>query len=137
MNQLIKLIKKNYIYVNITILLFIIYIILFPSISASIQKIFPPFGECTYLRVTGKPCPLCGGTRYIRNLPNVFKDITYLFHPFGVIMLFLFFEAIFRIYQIVTRKKEKNKKLLLMDINIHLIAFLCFSLYELVFILSH
>lgn len=132
---MISWIKKNYIYVNITILLFCIYVILFPIIAIPIKAIFPTFNECTYLRVTGKPCPLCGGTRYIQNLPKVFTDIAYLCHPFGIIMLFLLFEIIYRTYQILTRKKEKTEKQIKIDFCIHLFALLCFSLYELIFLL--
>lgn len=134
MNQIMHWIKKNYIYVNITLLFFCIYVILFPIIAIPIKTIFPTFNECTYLKVTGKPCPLCGGTRYIQNLPKAFTDITYLFHPFGIIMLFLLFEIIYRMYQILTRKKEKTEKQIKIDFCIHLFALLCFSLYELLFL---
>lgn len=134
MNKIINFIKKNYIYVNLTFLILTIYIILFPIIAIPIKAIFPLFNECTYLRVTGKPCPLCGGTRYIQNLPNAFQDITYLCHPFGVIMLFVLGESIYRIYQIATRKKEKTEKQIEIDILIHLIALTCLFIYELVFL---
>lgn len=134
MNKIIYFIKKNYIYVNITLLLFTIYIILFPIIATPIKAIFPQFNECTYLRTTGKPCPLCGGTRYIQNLPKAWEDITYLFHPFGIIILFIIGENLFRIYQILTRKQEKTKKQVEIDLLIHLIALLTFSLYELIFL---
>lgn len=136
MNKIICFIKKNYIYVNITLLLITIYIILFPIIAIPIKAIFPQFNECTYLRATGKPCPLCGGTRYIQNLPKVFQDITYLFHPFGIIIVFIIGESIFRIYQILTRKQEKTKKQIEIDILIHLIALTCFSIYELIFLIK-
>lgn len=137
MNKMIYFIKKNYIYVNITFLLLTIYIILFPIIAIPIKTIFPQFNECTYLRITGKPCPLCGGTRYIQNLPQVFTDITYLFHPFGVIIVFVFLESIFRIYHIVTRKKERTEKQIKVDILFHLLAIICFSLYEIIFLISN
>lgn len=132
---MIYFIKKNYIYVDITFLLLTIYIILFPIIAIPIKAIFPQFNECTYLRITGKPCPLCGGTRYIQNLPQVFSDITYLFHPFGVIIVFVFLESIFRIYHIVTRKKERTEKQIKVDILIHLLVIICFSLYEIIFLI--
>ena len=136
MNKISSFIKKNYIYVNITLLILTIYIILFPIISIPIKTIFPQFNECTYLRVTGKPCPLCGGTRYIQNLPKVFNDIAYLFHPFGVIMTFIFLESIFRIYNIITRKKEIKEKYVKIDILLHLTAIICFSIYEIVYLLN-
>lgn len=136
MNKIINFVKKNYIYVNLTFLLLTIYIILFPIIAIPIKTIFPNFNECTYLRITGKPCPLCGGTRYIQNLPKAFTDITYLFHPFGIIILFIIGENLFRMYQIITRKKEKTKKQIEIDILIHLIILTCFSIYELIFLIK-
>lgn len=135
MKQLINFIKKNYIYVNVTFLCLTIYIILFPIIAIPIKTIFPQFNECTYLRTTGKPCPLCGGTRYIQNLPKIFKDITYLFYPFGIIMLFILCESIYRIYNIITRKKEKTEKQIKIDIFIHLLAIILLSVYEILFLI--
>lgn len=135
MNKIINFVKKNYIYINLTLLFFIIYIILFPIIANPIKMIFPQFNECTYLKATGELCPLCGGTRYIQNLPKVFTDITYLFHPFGIIMIFIFIEGIFRIYNIITRKKERKEKYIKADIIIHLLVLTCFSLYEIIFLI--
>lgn len=135
MNKIIRFVKENYIYVNITFLFFCIYVILFPIIEKPIKAIFPTFNECTYLRVTGKLCPLCGGTRYIQNLPTVLNDITYLFHPFGIIIIFIILETIYRIYQIITRKKEKTEKQVEIDILIHLLALICFSIYEIIFLI--
>ncbi len=135
MNKIIETIKKNYIYFNVTFLLLCVYIILFPVIEKIVKPIFPNFNECPYLKITGKPCPLCGGTRYIKGLPTVFSDITYLFHPFGIIMIIIILEIIFRIYNIVTRKKEKSKKWINLDILIHIIIANLFFIYELVFII--
>lgn len=135
MNKIINFVKKNYIYINLTFLFLTIYIILFPIIAIPIKMIFPQFNECTYLKTTGNPCPLCGGTRYIQNLPKVFTDITYLFHPFGIIMIFIFVECIFRIYNIITRKKERREKYIKVDIVIHLLLLTCFSLYEIIFLI--
>lgn len=135
MKRIISFVKKNYIYVNTTFLLLAVYIILFPIIAIPIKSIFPNFNECTYLRVTGKPCPLCGGTRYIQNLPKVFENITYLFHPFGVIIIFILFEIIFRTYNILTRKNKKSEKYIRIDIFIHFIAFIAFSMYEIIYLI--
>ena len=122
---------------NITFILISIYIILCPIQQIPIKAIFPRFNECTYLRTTGKPCPLCGGTRYIQNLPKVFDDITYLFNPFGVIMICIFLEIIYRIYNLTTRKKEKTEKYIKIDITIHLIELIALALYEIIFLLSN
>lgn len=134
MNKIINIIKKNYIYVNITFFVLTIYIILFPIIEIPIKSIFPQFNECTYLKITGKPCPLCGGTRYIQHLSKAFSDITYLFHPFGIIILVIVGENIFRMYHIITRKKEKKKIYIELDVIIHLVIFICFVTYEIIFL---
>ena len=135
METIIDFIKRNYIYINITLLLLTIYIILFPIIEIPIKSVLKDFNECTYLRVTGKPCPICGGTTYIRNLPQIFEDVTYLFNPFGIIIIGIVVENIFRIYNIITRKKEKTKRYIKIDTCVHIIAFICFSIYEIVFII--
>ncbi len=133
---------KNYIYINRTALLLCIYVIFFPIISIPIKKIIPSFGNCAYLAITGKPCPLCGGTRYIQNLNQVFHNWRYLLHPFGIIVLFIFFEIIFRLIILhiyIKRKKqnclELNKKLIIIDIIIHFIVFIIFTIYEIAFII--
>ena len=135
MNKITETIKKNYIYINLTFLFLSIYIILFPIIEKLIKPIFPDFNECVYLKATGKPCPLCGGTRYIKGLPTVLSDITYLFHPFGIIMIVIIAEFIFRIYNIITRKKEKSTKWVNLDLLIHIIIANLFLIYEILFIL--
>ena len=139
MKKLEKFINKNYININIILLLLAIYVILFPIISIPIKTIFPVFGECTYLRITGKPCPLCGGTRYIFNIFNVFKDITYLINPFGIMVIVIVAEVIFRIYNLWKMKIKKvnitNKKVKI-DMIIHSIIFIFFMLYEIIYLLK-
>lgn len=135
MNKIVSFVKKNYIYVNITFLFLSIYIILFPIIAIPVKAIFPQFNECTYLRVTGNPCPLCGGTRYIQNLPKVFSDITYLLHPFGAVIIFVIFEIVYRIFNIITRKKVKTDRWIRIDIFIHLMAIISLSLYEIIYLI--
>ena len=135
MKKIVNFVKKNYIYVNITFICLIIYVILFPMISIPMGKIFPHFNECSYLRITGKPCPLCGGTRYIQGLPKVFTDITYILNPFGAIMVVIFCEFLFRLYNLTTLKKEKSEKWIENDITVHLLLLICLNLYEIIFII--
>ena len=135
MKKIVTFLKKNYIYVNITFLCLTIYVILFPIISIPMGQILPHFNECPYLRITGKPCPLCGGTRYIQGLPKIFTDITYLYHPFGVIIIVIFCEFLFRVYNIITRKKEKGMKWVEKDLIVHLILLICLNLYEIIFLI--
>lgn len=132
-----KFIKKNYMSISITFLILAIYVILFPFVSKALIFVFPSLAVCPYLAMTGKPCPLCGGTRYIAGLGNVFKDPSYLFHPFGLIILFVIFEIVFRI--ICIRKIKQKKPLegiILLDLIIHMVAFASFILYEVLFLIN-
>lgn len=135
LDTVIKFLKKNYIYVNITFLILTIYVILFPIISNPINQIFPSLSICPYLRLTGRPCPLCGGTRYIAHFYKVFTDITYLFHPFGVMMIVIICEFFFRIYNLITRKKEKSIKWVERDLSVHLLLLNILNIYEIIYIL--
>lgn len=131
-----KKIEKNYIYINITLLLLSIYVIFFPMISEIIQKIIPQFGKCPYLMITGKNCPLCGGTRYIKNLPEALNDITYLLNPFGIIIIAVIIEIIFRSINIIKCKNTKQKSLektIKFDIILHSIEIIGLILYEILF----
>ena len=111
-----------------------IYVILFPIIEIPIKHFIPNFNQCPYLKITGKPCPLCGGTRYIKHLPEqVIRNPKYLVHPFGAIVLFTIFEIIFRIYNLV--KKKDSLELIKLDVNIHLIAAIAFFSYEIIFLI--
>lgn len=128
---------KNYIYFCRTALLLAIYVIFFPFISTPIKKLFPSFGSCTYLKLTGKPCPLCGGTRYIENLGQAINNWQYLLHPFGLIVIFIIFEIIFRLILLHIYKKRKEVKynLIILDILIHSIVAIMFISYEIIFIM--
>ena len=128
-------IKKNYMYISITGWILSIYVILFPMIAEILEKISGELTKCVFLRTTGKPCPLCGGTRYIKNIGNVFQDITYLANPFGIIVLCVVFEFFFRIYCIFRIKRNKDlARLITFDIVIHSIMAISFFLYEIIYL---
>lgn len=135
--KIIEKIKKNqYRYINITALFLALYTLIYPFISKIIERINPLLTKCVYLELTGKPCPLCGGTRFIRNIDQVFVDYRYIFNFFGIAFSFIIFEIIFRIVNIFKLKKNKLKNnTILFDIIIHIIAFILFILYEILFII--
>ena len=133
-NKIIENIQKQYMILNVIALLMIIYIFLFPSISQIIQKVIPEFGTCAYLKMTGNPCPLCGGTRYFSNMTEVFHDIRYLWHPFGIMAIILFLEFIFRMKNIIDLKRKKNlQKRIKIDIMTTAVIVTAFFLYEILF----
>ena len=131
---MIKLIQKNYKTISIVFLLLAVYVILFPLFTKMVQMVVPKFGVCPYLAITGNPCPLCGGTRYIENLPQVFINPSYLLHPFGAMMITIFSELIFRI--IVLVKKYNNIKLVKCDFVVHIIITILFFGYEILFFIK-
>ena len=132
MNKILNVIKKNYIYVNYIFIFLAVYIILFPLISKLLENINPNITRCYYLTMTGKPCPLCGGTRYIANLPSqIMINPKYLLQPFGAMILFVIFELLFRIYLLI--KKRNDIKIIKIDIIIHIVTAILFFAYEIIF----
>ncbi len=131
---------KNYMYLNITMLLLSIYVIFFPIFAKLMSHISPILTTCVYKKVTGKDCPLCGGTRYIANVKQVFEDPSYILCPFGYMILFVIFEFLFRIFLIIKIKRNniKNlKRIIIFDIVIHVIVFILFFIYEISFLVNN
>lgn len=127
---------KNYKIVNIVILGLILYMLLFPQISIILEKIMPNSTKCPYLTITGRECPLCGGTRYIKNIKMAFKDVTYLFNFFGFIVIGAFLDGIFRIVNLCKANNEKYiSKVMIPDMAIHIFCMVLFLCYEITFIM--
>ena len=134
MEKLFEDIKKNYKVINIVVFFLCIYIIAFLKLSDNIGKIVPNLTKCPYLALTGKFCPLCGGTRYFLNIKNALYDITYLFNFFGIVFIFFIFEIFFR--AINSLKHKYSNIIIKLDIVIHIIAFILYTIYEIVFIMN-
>ena len=125
--------EKNYRVINIVLLCICLYLLVFhPFISKVMEQISPILTKCPYLQLTGKPCPLCGGTRFLRNIKNVFYDIHYVFNIFGLISLALIIEILFRI---INLKIKRNKNIIInLDIIIHGILFIIYIIYAIYYI---
>ena len=133
MKHIFKSLKKEYININITLICIYVYVLfVFPTISPLLEKISPLLTKCPYLNLTGKPCPLCGGTRFLQNIGNVFYDIHYILNRFGVIALLIVLEIVFRIINIV--KKEDRERIILLDIIIHIFLLTIYIIYSIYFI---
>ncbi|HOZ54541.1 MAG TPA: hypothetical protein PK993_00625 [Clostridia bacterium] len=133
---LIAVLKKNYKYTNITFILLAIYVVIFPLISVGLEKINPTLTKCVYLQKTGKECPLCGGTRYIKNIGEVFADPTYLFNFFGVIIIVVLLNIILRFILLIYFNKIKNIDIIIkLDLYTHLILLFLYLMYEIVFVI--
>ena len=131
-----KLNKRNYIYLSITMLMLSLYIVFFPFFAKILNSISPNLTKCVYRSITGKPCPLCGGTRFIAGIKENLTNISYFNSFFVYMIVFIFFEIIFRIFCIIYTSISKDiKKLVVLDILIHLLCFILFITYEVLFII--
>jgi len=110
-----------------------IYIFCLPIISKLLEIVFPGLTYCPFLAMTGKPCPLCGGTRFIEGIPKHLNDISYFINVFGLFLIIIIGEFIYRIINVL--KKEYTEKYIKKDIVIHIILISLFFLYELIYVL--
>lgn len=136
-----KEVSKIYLIFNIVFLGLAIYIIMFPIISQALSSINPNITRCAFYEITGKYCPLCGGTRYIKGFFNNLGNISYLFSFFGFVVIFTICEFIFRVLNLIlirTSKYSKNtlSKIVIIDFIIHVLVFIIFIIYELIYIIN-
>lgn len=130
--KILKEIKKNYKIINIVILCICILILLLPIVLQILEQISPVFVKCPYLQLTGKPCPLCGGTRFIKNIGNAIDDLSYFLNFFGIIIIIVILEIIFRTINII--KKKYKESVIKIDIILHIIIFIIYISYDIWFI---
>ena len=130
--KILKEIKKNYKIINIVILCICILILLLPIVLQMLEQISPVFVKCPYLQLTGKPCPLCGGTRFIKNIGNAINDLSYFLNFFGIIIIIVILEIIFRTINII--KKKYKESVIKIDIILHIIIFIIYISYDIWFI---
>jgi hypothetical protein len=100
-----KLFKKNYKTVNLITLSFCIYLFIYPLIAKVLDTVTPGITDCAFKKITGIPCPFCGGTRYLTSLKNVFNDPSVLNSPFTIIIGLLIIQLIIKIYTTINRDK--------------------------------
>lgn len=133
---MIKGIKKNYRIINIIIFIFCIYVFSFPLVSKLLGMISPKLTLCSFLAITGKPCPLCGGTRFIKGLPNAIinKNIYYMFNFFGIFIIIMFLELTFRTINLF--RKNFSEKFKNIDIIVHFILILALATYEIIYVVN-
>lgn len=133
---MIKGIKNNYKIINIIMLLFCIYIFCFPLISKILESISPTLTLCPFLATTGKPCPLCGGTRFIAGIPNalITGKIAYILNFFGIVIIIVVLEFIFRIINLF--KRNYSNIMINIDIIVHILLIIGLIIYETVYIVN-
>lgn len=130
--KILEDIKNNYKTINIIILCICILVLLLPEVLSILEKISPVLTKCPYLELTGEPCPLCGGTRFIKNIKNYFNDISHFFNLFGIIITIIIFEIIFRVINIF--KKKYSNKLIKIDIAFHILIYIVYVIYGIWFV---
>lgn len=130
--KILKEIKKNYKIINIVILCVCILILLLPILLQMLEQISPIFVKCPYLQLAGKPCPLCGGTRFIKNIGNAINDLSYFLNFFGIIIIIVILEIIFRTINII--KKKYKESVIKIDMILHIIIFIIYISYDIWFI---
>lgn len=128
--------KKNYMFLNITMFCLSLYIVLFPIFAKVLNHISPILTTCVYKNITGKLCPLCGGTRFISGIKDNIFNLSYFECPFGYMMFFIFFEIIYRLFLFIyLRTTNRIKGIVIFDIVIHSLCFLLFIVYEIIYLL--
>lgn len=131
--KILEDVKINYKIINIVLLCISIFILLLPIVLEILEKFSPVLTRCPYLELTGKPCPLCGGTRFLKNVKNSFNDLSYFFNFFGIIICIVLFQIAFRTINIF--KKTYSDKLIKTDIFVHILIFVAYTIYEICFII--
>lgn len=130
--KILKEIKSDYKIINIVILCICILILLLPKVLQILEYVSPVFVKCPYLQLTGKPCPLCGGTRFIKNIGSAINNLSYFLNFFGIIIIIIAMEIVFRTINVI--KKQYKESVIKIDIILHIIIFIIYILYEIWFI---
>ncbi len=110
----------------------VIYIFCLPIVSKLLEFIFPGLTYCPFLAMTGKPCPLCGGTRFIKGIPKHLNDGRYFLNVFSIFLIVILIDFVFRIINIC--KKEYKEKSVKKDFIIHIVLLGLFFLYEIIYV---
>lgn len=110
---------------NLAMVGFEIYALLLPFFSPFMGRFFPNLWKCSYNRITGNPCPLCGMTRDFRDLLSGSR---------GVLNSMSFWALLFVISSLVYRgwvcrcidkfTQAKRRTLFLFDLSVHVLLIL-------------
>lgn len=125
------MIKKIYSVIQKIILGYVVYFLLLPAITPFMKKIIPDFWQCSYTKVTGKPCPFEGITGDFKNIILYGMEentVNVISKP-----LFIYFicEITVRIIICIYLKKisvKRIKIIIIIDVIIH-ILFLVYIIF--------
>ncbi|KMQ49886.1 hypothetical protein CHISP_3173 [Chitinispirillum alkaliphilum] len=101
------------------------YGLMLPLVSPVAKKVAPEVWSCTYNRIKGHDCPLCGFTRSVEKMYH--RQWLQVPRKFLVIASLILFEMVFRVFVLVLLLKKilsrtQLKKIMALDMIFHLLV---------------
>lgn len=124
--------RQTYRIVNWVVLGLMLYLVSLPFSSPLFEKCFPSvWGVCVYRELTGRLCPLCGGTRAMGAVLRGDFHTAVSLNPLSIFaVFFILSEGIFRALLLYLHTAQQPSSLLVrMDILIHVLlggVFVCY-----------
>lgn len=105
--------------VNLVLLGFLLYLLVFPLVSPFMEKIAPSVWKCHYRALTGRPCPFCGLTGDMRRYLSGGGMETPVNSRFPFLLKLFAGELVLRIF--LTAGSFRWRRLYLLDGAVHLV----------------
>jgi hypothetical protein len=128
----INRLKKNYKAINLTLLLLCVYVITYPLWSFLLSKFLPQLTKCVFYQVTGRPCPFCGSTTYLKNFWLYGINLDTICDFKTVILGFLIINIIFRCRSIICSYKKINV-IIIFDISLMLLMLVSLIIHIIIY----
>lgn len=115
---------KAYRIVNYVILALLLYVLVFPYISALLSEISPELTQCYHRANTGELCPFCGLTRDMNCVLTGNEETDRINTNFQVFIAMYALEWFIRVLIIILSRKFTGRTIPILDIVFHLIMFM-------------
>lgn len=119
---------KRYRIFNWTVFGFVCYMAALPVFARAMRFLLPQIWRCSYLRMTGQPCPFCGTTGDLARLWHGNFDFRNPVTP--LLAMFLLFELVWR--SVLLLRRRLPARLMWWDLGAHILllslllgAYLC------------
>ena len=119
---------KRYRIFNWTVFGFVCYMAALPVFARAMRFLLPQIWRCSYLRMTGQPCPFCGTTGDLARLWHGNFDFRNPVTP--LLAMFLLFELVWR--SVLLLRRRLPARLMWWDLGVHILllslllgAYLC------------
>lgn len=129
---------RSYKIISIVVLAMCAYFFLLPLISPLMEKLFPSFWMCPFLRITGHECPFCGITGGLGDLYSLNIGSASVISMIAFLAGLL--EAAFRILLILflsSLSRKAVESLIFIDVIYHLIMVIGVSMYAIMYLLTN